>query len=184
LHSGKCTGKRDFTLQNFLFRQNMCRNLKFLTAEKIRFRLEKINSCDPVMRIRHECGLIFIYHIARIFFLQIVLFVWRINACRVYMIKPPNTFNCCKSLIEANAVVWKAKLTKLREGSHFPYANYPPMNKLGQNFNWRSTTLIQAFQWYLCQSGAVVRSMFEINISAGHLWGRGFDSRSNPFLMW
>jgi hypothetical protein len=28
--------------------------------------------------------------------------------------------------------------------------------------------------------GAVVRSMFEINISAGHLWGRGFDSRSNP----
>jgi hypothetical protein len=27
----KCTGKRDFTL---LFRQNMCRNLKFLTAEK------------------------------------------------------------------------------------------------------------------------------------------------------
>jgi hypothetical protein len=35
-----------------------------------------------------------------------------------------------------------------------------------------------------CQRGAVVRSMFEINISAGHLWGRGFDSRSNPFLMW
>jgi hypothetical protein len=35
-----------------------------------------------------------------------------------------------------------------------------------------------------CQSGAAVRSMFEINISAGHLWGRGFDSRSNPFLMW
>jgi hypothetical protein len=22
------------------------------------------------------------------------------------------------------------------------------------------------------------------HISAGHLWGRGFDSRSNPFLMW
>jgi hypothetical protein len=35
-----------------------------------------------------------------------------------------------------------------------------------------------------CQSGAVVRSMFEIKISAGHLWGCGFDSRSNPFLMW
>jgi hypothetical protein len=28
-----------------------------------------------------------------------------------------------------------------------------------------------------CQSGAVVRSMFEINISACHLGGRGFDSR-------
>jgi hypothetical protein len=27
-----------------------------------------------------------------------------------------------------------------------------------------------------CQSGAVVRSMFEINISACHLWGRGFHS--------
>jgi hypothetical protein len=35
LYYGKCTGKRDFTQQNFLFRQNMCRNLKFLTAEKI-----------------------------------------------------------------------------------------------------------------------------------------------------
>jgi hypothetical protein len=34
-----------------------------------------------------------------------------------------------------------------------------------------------------CQIGAVVRSMFEINISAGHLWGRGFDSQSSPFLM-
>jgi hypothetical protein len=35
LYFGKCTGKRDFidfTLQNFLFRQNMCPNLKFLTA--------------------------------------------------------------------------------------------------------------------------------------------------------
>jgi hypothetical protein len=31
-----------------------------------------------------------------------------------------------------------------------------------------------------CQSGAEVRSMFEINISTYHLWGRGFDSRSNP----
>jgi hypothetical protein len=31
-------GKRDFTLQNFLFQQNMCRNLKFLTAEKVRFK--------------------------------------------------------------------------------------------------------------------------------------------------
>jgi hypothetical protein len=29
-----------------------------------------------------------------------------------------------------------------------------------------------------CQSSAVVRSMFEINIRGGH----GFDSRSNPFL--
>jgi hypothetical protein len=28
---GKCTGKRDFTLQSFLFQQNLCRNLKFLT---------------------------------------------------------------------------------------------------------------------------------------------------------
>jgi hypothetical protein len=27
-----------FTLQDFLFRQNMCLNLKFLTAEKIRFK--------------------------------------------------------------------------------------------------------------------------------------------------
>jgi hypothetical protein len=37
-----------------------------------------------------------------------------------------------------------------------------------------------------CQSGAVVRSMFEINISTGNstLRGCGFDSRSNPFLMW
>jgi hypothetical protein len=34
-----------------------------------------------------------------------------------------------------------------------------------------------------CQSGVVVRSMFEINISACHLGGRGFDSRSDPFLM-
>jgi hypothetical protein len=34
------------------------------------------------------------------------------------------------------------------------------------------------------QSGAVVRSMFEINISACHHWGCGFDSLSNPFLMW
>jgi hypothetical protein len=33
LYYGKCTRKRDFTLQNFLF-QNMCRNLKFLTATK------------------------------------------------------------------------------------------------------------------------------------------------------
>jgi hypothetical protein len=38
LYYGKCTGKRDFTLQNFLFQQNMCWNLKFLTAEKIRFK--------------------------------------------------------------------------------------------------------------------------------------------------
>jgi hypothetical protein len=33
-------------------------------------------------------------------------------------------------------------------------------------------------------SGAVVRSMFEINISTGHLWSRGFYSQSNPFLVW
>jgi hypothetical protein len=33
---------------------------------------------------------------------------------------------CCKLLIEANAVVWTAKLTKLREkGSSFSSANYP-----------------------------------------------------------
>jgi hypothetical protein len=31
-----------FTLQNFLFRQNMSRNLKFLTAEKIRFKKNKL----------------------------------------------------------------------------------------------------------------------------------------------
>jgi hypothetical protein len=35
-----------------------------------------------------------------------------------------------------------------------------------------------------CQSGAVVRTMFEINISGCHLWGRGFNSQSDPFLMW
>jgi hypothetical protein len=35
---GKCTGKRDFTLHNFLFRQNMYRNLKFPTAEKSRLK--------------------------------------------------------------------------------------------------------------------------------------------------
>jgi hypothetical protein len=34
-----------------------------------------------------------------------------------------------------------------------------------------------------CRSGAVVRSMFEISISAGHLRGCGFDSRSISFLM-
>jgi hypothetical protein len=33
-----------------------------------------------------------------------------------------------------------------------------------------------------CQRGAVVRSMFEINISTCHLWGREFDSRSNPVI--
>jgi hypothetical protein len=27
-----------YTLQKILFRQNMCQNLKFLTAEKIRFK--------------------------------------------------------------------------------------------------------------------------------------------------
>jgi hypothetical protein len=32
-------------------------------------------------------------------------------------------------------------------------------------------------------SGAVVRSMFEINISVCHLGGHGFDSRSDPFIM-
>jgi hypothetical protein len=42
LYYGKCTGKRDFTLQNFLFRQTMCWNLKFLTAEK-KIRQEKPN---------------------------------------------------------------------------------------------------------------------------------------------
>jgi hypothetical protein len=31
-----------------------------------------------------------------------------------------------------------------------------------------------------CQSGAVLRSMFEVNISAS--WGRGFDSQSNPCI--
>jgi hypothetical protein len=29
----------------------------------------------------------------------------------------------------------------------------------------------------------MARSMFEINITACHIWGRGFDSRSHPFLM-
>jgi hypothetical protein len=38
LYYGKCTGKRDFTLQLFLLWQNMCLSLKFLTAEKIRFK--------------------------------------------------------------------------------------------------------------------------------------------------
>jgi hypothetical protein len=38
LYYVKCTGKRDFTLQNFLFRQNTCQNLKFLTAEKLDLR--------------------------------------------------------------------------------------------------------------------------------------------------
>jgi hypothetical protein len=37
LYYGKCTGKRDFSLQNFLFRQNMCRNLKFLTIGPVVF---------------------------------------------------------------------------------------------------------------------------------------------------
>jgi 3D (Asp-Asp-Asp) domain-containing protein len=39
LYYGKCTGKRDLTQLNCLFLQNMCRNLEFHTAEKIR--LEK-----------------------------------------------------------------------------------------------------------------------------------------------
>jgi hypothetical protein len=30
----------------------------------------------------------------------------------------------------------------------------------------------------------VVSSMFEINISACHLWGRGFDSRSKRATLW
>jgi hypothetical protein len=37
-HEKIFTGKRDSTLQSFLFRQNICRNLKFLTAQKIRFK--------------------------------------------------------------------------------------------------------------------------------------------------
>jgi hypothetical protein len=32
--------------------------------------------------------------------------------------------------------------------------------------------------------GAVVRSMFKINISACHLWDRWIDSQSNSLLMW
>jgi hypothetical protein len=33
------------------------------------------------------------------------------------------------------------------------------------------------------QNGTVVRLMFEINVSACHLRGCGFDSWSDPFLM-
>jgi hypothetical protein len=36
--------------------------------------------------------------------------------------------------------------------------------------------------WY--EMEVPVSLMFEINISACHLWGCGFDSRSDPFLMW
>jgi hypothetical protein len=42
--NGKYTGKRDFKLQNLLFLQNMCRNLKFLTGEK-KLIEEKPNIC-------------------------------------------------------------------------------------------------------------------------------------------
>jgi hypothetical protein len=49
LYYGKCTGKRDFTLQNFLFRQNMCRNFKFLTAEKLDLRRRKTFAIGPVV---------------------------------------------------------------------------------------------------------------------------------------
>jgi hypothetical protein len=41
--------KRDFTQQNFLFRQNMCGNLKFLTAEKIRFKKKQTFVIGPVV---------------------------------------------------------------------------------------------------------------------------------------
>jgi hypothetical protein len=37
--------------------------------------------------------------------------------------------------------------------------------------------------YFGCQSGTVVRSIFEINISACHLCGHGFDSRSSTLLM-
>jgi hypothetical protein len=39
------------------------------------------------------------------------------------------------------------------------------------------------FFYNLAESGAVVRSMFEINIGACHHWGCGFDSRSNPLTL-
>jgi hypothetical protein len=42
LYHGKCTGKRDSALQNFLIRQNMCRNLKFLNAETLDIRKNKL----------------------------------------------------------------------------------------------------------------------------------------------
>jgi hypothetical protein len=57
--------KRDFTIHFFLFRQNMCRNLKFLTAEKIRhkknfFAIGRVvfcsrypNICDRTKRMDH-----------------------------------------------------------------------------------------------------------------------------------
>jgi hypothetical protein len=38
LYAGKCTGKIDFALQNVLFLQNMCRNLKLLTDVKLDLR--------------------------------------------------------------------------------------------------------------------------------------------------
>jgi hypothetical protein len=37
-HHIKLGIKSHFTLQNVLFRQNICRNFKFLTAEKNRFK--------------------------------------------------------------------------------------------------------------------------------------------------
>jgi hypothetical protein len=58
----------------------------------------------------------------------------------------PNTKYFCKSLIEANAVVWKTKQTTWTEKrSYFSYANYPQiLCKIGQNFNWSLTALIEA----------------------------------------
>jgi hypothetical protein len=44
LYYGKCTGKRDFTLQNLLFLKNMCRNLKILSDVKIKFK-NKLKFC-------------------------------------------------------------------------------------------------------------------------------------------
>jgi hypothetical protein len=55
---------------------------------------------------------------------------------------------------------------------------------------WSSEKYIHWVETLLCgiisgsQNGAVARSMFEINISACHLRGHGFDSRSDPFLIW
>jgi hypothetical protein len=44
-------------------------------------------------------------------------------------------------------------------------------------------TAFNSEEWAVRVAQSVVRSMFEINISACHLRGRGFDSRSTPFIM-
>jgi hypothetical protein len=43
LYYGKCTGKRDLTRQNVLFRQNMCQNLNFSLPKKLDLRKTKLS---------------------------------------------------------------------------------------------------------------------------------------------